>query len=775
MENQSRLHCFSSAQEQAQRFLDTLLTDSQNPETFTELAKNIHQWSQHAPRVSLAYRLSFFNSPGFIKKLVSEKKIKPYLRDSLAYLYIRDLDLDLKQPDVAANINKLVDDLSKRFSQYTLDNTPLDSVQAGLPWREDAPADMANKMLQGFRWAKNNQAEPAFIWLSAKLYRLKQELPEALSVHQGMRKLLKVIAGVLMNEWQSKGERANFERAIRLGYYYGLTYPLIDDLQDSKVLTPAQQREFNRALEASVMQGVVHKPDEEQMGLCREGSQQQWLNYVFNELAEAFDFIRQQQGNHFQPFLDQAYIFLKSQQEDAGPIWLSMINKSSRSRILADALVSDQVKLGNYQYFGLFNQLHDDLKDVDLDYEEGNITPFVALIYQNRIYDGIHPYRLYWALLYHLIHHCYRNDPVIKKLLIKRCINSHKSLREALGEAGFTQRMQQLNRDCPELQPIQQAVQVTLEQPLEMGWLDKFFSTQLQQQLEETCSEGTLKQRIKEIQGQIRDQLPLKPETPLEEAANYSLSAGGKYFRGVLCILYSQDCLGLSFDDVVPVVRFIEYMHTASLILDDKPSQDDSDLRRGKPTLHHYLQSEAKAEISAVNLILKAVEVHAGMSGFKAENLLKSLEYASQLSQKICHGQWLDLEAQGNTLTLESLEEISLKKTAYAIESALVLPALLSGQTEAHIACLQRFAYHLGIAFQIKDDLLDVESDEATLGKPAQLDAQNQASTFVSCLGRQGAAEQLYRHYYLALEAISGVDNSQALTQMASWLVERSN
>lgn len=764
MTNPSRIQGFARAQEQAQCFLDTLLADGQNPQTFSRLADDIRHWSQNAPKVSLVQKLSFFNSPAFIKKLASEKKLRRYLQESLAYLYVRDLDLDLNQKEVADKIDYLADELAARLLHINADS---DGTE---------PRDM---MLDGFRWAKKHRAESAFIWLSAKLYRLKQELPEALAAHQGLRKLLKVIAGVLMNEWQSKGNSADFEQAIRLGYYYGLTYPLIDDLQDSQVLTTDQQEQFNHALEQSILLGVVHKPEAEKSEPSQSGKQSQWLNYVFDELAEAFDFIQQQQAGHFEAFLDQAYIFLKSQQADAGPVWLGMINKSSRSRILADALVSNRITLGNYQYFGLFNQLHDDLKDVDLDYQEGNITPFVALIYQNRTYQGIHPYRLYWSLLHHLTYHCYQDEPQTKRLLIKRCINSHKSLLEHLGKTEFTERMWRLTRDCPELQPIQQSVLSALTLPLEMGWLDKFFSTQLQQQLQNAQKKdkgiGALEQRIKAIQAQIRARLPLNGGNPLENAANYSLSAGGKYFRGVLCTLYSEDCLGLSFDDIAPVVRFIEYMHTASLILDDKPSQDNSDLRRGKPTLHQHLQSEAKAEISAVNLILKAVEVHAGMNGFKSENLLKSLEYASQLSQKICHGQWLDLEAQGNALTLEALEEISLKKTAYAIESALVLPALLTGQSEAQIACLQRFAYHLGIAFQIKDDLLDVESDELTLGKPAQLDAQNQASTFVRCLGRQGAAEQLYRHYYQAIDAISGVNRSQALTQMAGWLVARSN
>ena len=747
MINQRRVQSFASARDQAQNFLDTLLTSSQQAQTFSSLAEDIRHWSKNAPRLSFAHQLSFFNSPAFIKNLVQEKKLKQYLQDSLAYLFVRDLDLDLNQKTVTTKIDQLAESLAQRLSSDA-DTNPGSSTP-----------DM---MLQGFLWAKKHQAEAAFIWLSAKIYRLRQELPEALDQHQGMRKLLKVVAGVLMNAWQNHGDKADFEQAIRLGYYYGLTYPLIDDLQDSQVLTAAQQHSFNEALETSILTGLVQKPTE----------QTPWLSYVFDELAEAFTFIKEQQGDHFEPFLDQAYIFLKSQQQASGQIWLDLINKSSRSRILADALISNQVKLGNYQYFGLFNQLHDDLKDVELDYREGNITPFVALIYQDQTYQGIHPYRLYWALLHHLIHHCYRNDPRIKRLLIKRCINSHKSLLESLGKDRFLLRLQRLSKDCPDLNDIKQAVLNTLDLPLEMAWLDKFFSTQLQQQLQQDQA-GELKKRIEVIQSQIKGELPLTAHNELEDAANYSLAAGGKYFRGVLCTLYSQDCLNLQFTDIAPVIRFIEYMHTASLILDDKPSQDNSDLRRGQPTLHQHLQSEAKAEIAAVNLIFKAVEVHAGMGRFKAENLLQSLQYASQLSQKICHGQWLDLDSQGKTLNLEQLETISLKKTAYAIESALVLPALLTSQSEQHISQLQHYAHHLGIAFQIKDDLLDVESCDALLGKPAQLDEQNQASTFVRCLGRQPATEQLYRHYYQAIDAIRAIDNAQALIQLASWLVER--
>jgi len=757
MPRHNRVHCFASAQDQSQIFLKALLERSQDSHTFSILTEDIRDWCKRAPKLTFVHKLSFFNSSTFIKKLANERKLKQYLQPSIAYLFVRDLDLDLSQQEVIDRIDTLATHLAKQLKQ--------DSQMTSSSNEPDI-------MLQGFRWTKDHDAEQAFIWLSAKIYRLKQELPTSLVQHQGIRKLLKVVAGVLMNQWQKDSNNADFEQAIRLGYYYGLTYPLIDDLQDSRVLSQQQKENFDYALEQSILQGEVLKPID----------QDSWLNYVFDELAEAFTFIKKQQGEHFDLFLDQAYVFLKSQQQSSSndpseqfataQIWLDMINKSSRSRILADALVSSQVKLGNYQYFGLFNQLHDDFKDVELDYQEDNITPFVALIYFNRTYQGIQPYRLYWALLHHLIYQCYHNEPQIKQLLIKRCINAHKSLLEELGKERFYERIQHLSQDCEELNELLPVLLEVLEMPLEMAWLDKYFSRQLQQQLQQEQTEG-LNNRIEDIQSRIQKVLILPESNELECAGNYSLSAGGKYFRGVLCVLYGQDCLNLTFKQLTPIVRFIEYMHTASLIFDDKPSQDNSDLRRGKPTLHHFLQSESKAEVAALNLIFKAVEVHAGMTNFEADNVLKSLTYASQLSQKICYGQWLDLNSQGKMLSIDELEAISLHKTAYAIESALILPALLTGQSKQHISTLQKYAYHLGIAFQIKDDLLDVESNNETLGKPVNLDKRNQASTFVRCLGRQGATEQLYRHYYQAIDEISKIDNAKALIQMATWLVNR--
>ncbi|WP_119394454.1 polyprenyl synthetase family protein [Salinibius halmophilus] len=742
MVTENRLASVSSAKQQAQSYLATLISTSQTATTFDLLAKNIEQWQRQAPRMGSRKSLSFFNSPEFVQNLVKAKKQKQYLRDSLTYLFIRDLDLDIRQPEVMEKIEGLAKELSER-----LDHAPVSGFMA-----------------QGYQWAKRHNCEQAFTWLSAKVYRLKQALPQALSAHQGVRKLLKVIAGVLLNEWQQKGANANFDRAIRLGYYYGLTYPLIDDLLDSQALSEADKQLLDQTLEKSLQQGFVEAIN----------TNNAWLNYAFDELAEAFDYIKRQQGDRFDAFLNQAYVFYQAQKPtvDESDVWLNLINKSSRSRILADAMVSNEIKLGNYQYFGLFNQLHDDLKDIDLDYQEGNMTPFVALVYQNRLYDGIHPYRLYWALLHHLIYHCFENQPQVKELLIKRCINSHRSLQEQLGEQAFAERITCLTSGQPALAKVMLQLETALKQPLEMAWLDKYLSNQLQAQIND--GSNALKERVEQIQARIETELPLAGANGLETAANYSLASGSKYFRGVLCVVYAQDCLGLPFEQISSVVRFIEYMHTASLIVDDKPSQDNSSMRRGRPTLHKQLNSEALAEMTALNLIFKAVEVHASMQGFQPASVLSSLEYASQLSQKICHGQWLDLNAVGKQQTRGELEAISQHKTAYAIESALVLPALLTCQSDEHIQTLKQFAYHLGIAFQIKDDLLDIEASSEQLGKPKQLDQRNQSATFVSCLGEQGATEAMYRHYYQAVTAIDAIPDSAALSQLAAWAIERS-
>jgi geranylgeranyl pyrophosphate synthase len=193
-------------------------------------------------------------------------------------------------------------------------------------------------------------------------------------------------------------------------------------------------------------------------------------------------------------------------------------------------------------------------------------------------------------------------------------------------------------------------------------------------------------------------------------------------------------------------------MHTASLIFDDLPSQDNAHQRRGNKSLHRYCDSTATAELSALMLIFQAIEQQSNLLELPPQQTLKLIHYSAQISQNICHGQQLDLHSQSVT-TQAQLEQLSHYKTGYAIEAALVMPAILAQASKYDIQALKQFAYHAGLVFQIKDDLLDSEGDAQQLGKATHMDTENQSS-FVTVLGNQAARSLMWQHYFQALRQL---------------------
>ncbi|MOA16954.1 Farnesyl diphosphate synthase [compost metagenome] len=137
-------------------------------------------------------------------------------------------------------------------------------------------------------------------------------------------------------------------------------------------------------------------------------------------------------------------------------------------------------------------------------------------------------------------------------------------------------------------------------------------------------------------------------------------------------------------------------------------------------------------------------------------------------------GQAMDLDSKGKRLTLEQLNTICFYKTGIAFEASLVMPAILAQVTEQEVELLKKFAYHAGIAFQIKDDLLDREGDMQTLGKPTRQDVENNTSTFVTILGIQGAEKEMWEHYCLAMETLNEMPRRIAfLKHLLNYMVSR--
>jgi len=214
-------------------------------------------------------------------------------------------------------------------------------------------------------------------------------------------------------------------------------------------------------------------------------------------------------------------------------------------------------------------------------------------------------------------------------------------------------------------------------------------------------------------------------------------------------------------------------MHTASLIFDDLPSQDNASTRRGRPTLHQ-VYDVATAELTGLYLTQKAMEEQASLEQFDPKTVLHLIHYSSRIVADMCRGQAMDLNSRGKQLTLEQLNTMCFYKTGIAFEASLIMPAILADAKAVEMEALKLFARHAGIAFQIKDDLLDVDGDSILLGKSIGKDAENNNSTFVSILGSDGARKEMWEHYCCAVEALQEVPHTIAfLKHVLNYIVNR--
>jgi geranylgeranyl diphosphate synthase type II len=249
----------------------------------------------------------------------------------------------------------------------------------------------------------------------------------------------------------------------------------------------------------------------------------------------------------------------------------------------------------------------------------------------------------------------------------------------------------------------------------------------------------------------------------LHTAMRYSLEAGGKRLRPVL-VLAAAELFGRSDDDAVPAAVAIECVHTYSLIHDDLPCMDNDDLRRGRPTAHKAFD-EATALLAGDALLTHAFALLATAYANQpvlAHALIRELAAAAG-SQRLIGGQMEDLLAEKKSnATPDELEFIHLNKTAAMIEAAIVMGSLVGGAPEVDIATLRQAGRHLGLAFQIVDDVLDTTADSATLGKTAGKDARAEKTTYVKVHGLERARAIAAQHTAAARVALARLPGNKA-------------
>jgi geranylgeranyl pyrophosphate synthase len=287
-----------------------------------------------------------------------------------------------------------------------------------------------------------------------------------------------------------------------------------------------------------------------------------------------------------------------------------------------------------------------------------------------------------------------------------------------------------------------------------------------------------LHQQVTRIERGLDQYLPDASERPaqLHEAMRYSLSSGGKRLRPVLVLASTDLFQARTVADAVPAAVAIECLHTYSLIHDDLPCMDNDDLRRGRPTVHKAYD-EATALLAGDALLTHAFSLlafHYGSRPVLAHALIRELADAAG-SRRLIGGQMEDLLAEKKSaVSAADLEFIHLNKTAAMIEASLVIGALIGGATESNIASVRKTGRHLGLAFQIMDDVLDATGDSSTLGKTAGKDAKANKATFVKLHGLEASRQLAHEHTEKAKSALAAIDGEKAfLTALIDSMAHR--
>lgn len=258
----------------------------------------------------------------------------------------------------------------------------------------------------------------------------------------------------------------------------------------------------------------------------------------------------------------------------------------------------------------------------------------------------------------------------------------------------------------------------------------------------------------------------------LKEAMTYSLLSGGKRIRPILTLAVCR-LLGTAEEKALPFACALEMVHTYSLIHDDLPCMDDDDVRRGKPT-NHKVYGEATAVLAGDALLTQAFSVltEASCTSGQISRAVSCLSRAAG-AEGMVGGQVLDLIGEGKQLTYEKVIQIEALKTGRMIEAAARLGAIAADATQKEEEAVAAYAGKIGLAFQIRDDILDILGDEEELGKPVGSDKENEKSTFAALIGIP-ACESLIAA--LTEEAVSCLDrfpNREFLCEFAQFLAAR--
>ncbi len=265
------------------------------------------------------------------------------------------------------------------------------------------------------------------------------------------------------------------------------------------------------------------------------------------------------------------------------------------------------------------------------------------------------------------------------------------------------------------------------------------------------------------------------PQKRVLEAARYSLLGGGKRLRPALLLEFYRLCGGRT-EEVLPFAGALEMIHTYSLIHDDLPCMDNDDLRRGRPTCHKAF-GEWTAVLAGDALLNRAYEVMSDAAArfARPRDAVRAMAHIARCAgiYGMIGGQTMDLQMEEGTLGAEHLPRMVELKTGALLSAACVGGCLLAGAPQEQCAAAEQYARSVGLAFQIRDDILDVEGSEQELGKSIGSDAKEGKTTYVTAWGLDACRKEIDRLTEEALRAARRFDDCDFISALARWLAGR--
>lgn len=284
-----------------------------------------------------------------------------------------------------------------------------------------------------------------------------------------------------------------------------------------------------------------------------------------------------------------------------------------------------------------------------------------------------------------------------------------------------------------------------------------------------------IKNQAEKIDSRLEHHLNLLNKSVVTDAMTYSVKNGGKRIRPFLCLEFAKACGG-DLDVALDFGCAIEMIHTYSLIHDDLPCMDNDDMRRGKPSCHIAF-GEDNALLAGDALLTYAFKLIANVNNIPAINIINSVKLLSENANGMIDGQVLDLQFENSKPTVDDVLSMYKLKTGCLLVASCQLGCLSSNNwSETINNAAYEYAKNLGLAFQIMDDILDITSDEITLGKPVGSDEKNEKSTIVKFFGLEKAKEMVNEYTQKAIDALDGIDgDTTTLKEFALYMANRTH